>query len=67
MCDSDICGRYFADGKNDNLCHGNLSKDMENINKWLMINKLKLNDNKTKLLEINTYNNIIVKINNVII
>ena len=30
---------------------------MENINKWLMMNKLKLNENKTKLLEINMDNN----------
>ena len=27
----------FIDGKNDNLCHENLSKDMKN--KWLMMNK----------------------------
>ena len=30
---------------------------MENMNKWLMMNKLKLNENKTKLLEINMDNN----------
>ena len=39
-------------GLNDKLCHVNLSKDMENINELLMMNKLKLNGNKTKLLEI---------------
>ena len=32
-----------------------------------MMNKLKLNENKTKLLEINMNNNILFKINNVII
>ena len=32
-----------------------------------MMNKLKLKENKTKLLEINMDNNIIFKINNVII
>ena len=52
--------------KADNLCQENLTKDMENVNKWLMMNKLKLNENKTKLLEINMDNNIIFKINNVI-
>ena len=57
----------LTDDKNDNLCHEFLSKDMEDINKWLMINKLKLNDNKIKLLEINMDNNIIFEINNVII
>ena len=48
----------FTDYKEDNLCHKNLPKDMENISKWLMINKLKLNENKTKLLEFNMDNNI---------
>ena len=56
----------FTD-KNDNLCHENVSKGMENINIWLMMNKLKLNENKPKLLGINMDNNIIFKINNVII
>ena len=34
---------------------------MENINKWLLMNKL--NENKTKLLEINMDHNIIFKVN----
>ena len=33
----------FTDDKTDNLCHENLIKDMESLNKWLMLNKLKLN------------------------
>ena len=33
---------------------------MENMNKWLMMNKLKLNENKTKLVEINMDNNIYI-------
>ena len=37
---------------------------MESLSKWLMMNKLKLNENKTKLLEINMDNNIIFKIYN---
>ena len=58
----------FTDDKTNILCHENLTKDMESLNKWLMMNKLKLmNENKTKLLEINIDNNIIFKINNVII
>ena len=32
----------FTADKHDNLRNENLSKDMENINKWLMMNKLKL-------------------------
>ena len=51
----------FTDDKADNLCHENLTKDMESINKQLMMIKLKLNENKTKLLEINMDNNIILK------
>ena len=36
----------FTDDKTDNSCHENLNKDMQNINKWLMMNKLKLNEKK---------------------
>ena len=55
----------FTDDKNDNLCYENLTKDTENINKWLMMNKLKLFS--LELLEINMDNNTIFKVNNVII
>ena len=40
---------------------------MDNINKWLKINKLKLNEKKTKLMEINTQSNSSFGINNVVI
>ena len=43
------------------------AKEYGNINKWLIMNKLKLNETKTKLLVINMDNNIIFKIKNVII
>ena len=33
-------------------CYERIEKDMDNINKSLKINKLKLNENKTKLMEI---------------
>ena len=66
MYDFYIC-IIFTDDKTDILCHENLTKNMESLNKWLMMNKLKPNKNKTKLLEINMDNNIIFKINNVII
>ena len=36
-------------------CYETLLKDMNNINKWLKINKLKLNENKAKLMEINIH------------
>ena len=40
---------------------------MENISKWLIVKRLKLNENKIKLLEITMDNNIIFKINTVTI
>ena len=59
----------FTNAKTDNLCHENFSKHMEKINIWFMMYKLNLNENKTKLLEINLNNNTIfnTSINNVII
>ena len=38
-------------------CYKRFGKDMDNINKWLKINKLKLNENKTKLMKINIHSN----------
>ena len=40
---------------------------MDNINRWLKINKSKLNENKTKLIEINMHINSLFRINNVVI
>ena len=40
---------------------------MDNINKWLKINKWKLNENKTKLIEINIQSNSSFGINNIVI
>ena len=48
-------------------CYERIEKDMDNINKWLKINKLKLNENKTKLMEINMQSNSSFEINNVVI
>ena len=39
---------------------------MDNINKWLKINKLKLNEKKTKLMEINMQCNNSFGINNAV-
>ena len=38
-----------------------------NVNRWLKINKLELNENKTKLMEINMHTNSSLGINNVVI
>ena len=51
----------------EELCYENLDKDIDNINKWLKINKLKLNGKKIKLMEINMNTDKLIKINNVII
>ena len=48
-------------------CYERIEKDMDNINKCLKINKLKLNEDKTKLMEINMQYNSIFGINNVVI
>ena len=40
---------------------------MENINNWLKINKLKLNENKIKLMEINMQSYSSFGMNNVVI
>ena len=47
-------------------CYETIKKDMDNINKWLKINKLKLNENKTKLMKINMQSNSSFGINNVV-
>ena len=48
-------------------CYEKIGKDMDNINRWLKINKSKLNENKTKLIEINMHINSLFRINNVVI
>lgn len=55
----------FTEGESDQQCHETLMRDLENINKWLKMNKLKLNESKTKIMEINTNNEFIYQINNV--
>lgn len=57
----------FAEAETEELCHENLKNDMDNISKWLKMNKLKLNENKTKLMEINMNTNRTFQINNVMI
>lgn len=48
---------------NDQICYNNLEIDLNNVNKWIKINKLKLNECKTKVMEINMNSNIQIKIN----
>ena len=36
----------FTEAKTAELCYENLNKDIGNINNWLKMNKLKLNENK---------------------
>ena len=40
---------------------------MDKINKWLKINKFKLNENKTKLMEVNMQSNSPFRTNSVVI
>lgn len=57
----------FTEGHTDKLCQDNMIHDINNVNKWLKMNKLKLNENKTKLMEINMNNESVFKINNEVI
>ena len=43
----------YAEGETDEQCKQYLLHDINNINYWLKMNKLKLNGSKTKLLQIN--------------
>lgn len=53
----------FTEGDNDEQCRINMIHDIQKINTWLKINKLKLNENKTKIMEINMANDEIFEIN----
>lgn len=57
----------FSESESDEQCHRNLTQDIENVNNWLKMNKLKLNENKTKIMEINMDNSSVFKINNTVI
>ena len=43
----------FIDAVIEKLCYENLDKDFGNINKWLKMSKLRVDENKFKLMEIN--------------
>ena len=45
----------FNISETDEECQINLKSDFNNVNKWLKINKLKLNENKMKIMEINMH------------
>ena len=42
----------FTEAMTKEFCYENIDKDINNINKWLKINKPKLNENKTTLMDI---------------
>ena len=45
----------FTECKTCEECYVRIGKDMDNINKRFRKNKLKLNENKTKLMKINMH------------
>ena len=57
----------FNISKTDEECQINLKFDLNNVNRWLKMNKLKLNEDKTKIMEINMNNNSDMEINNKIV
>ena len=54
----------FTEGETEHICQQNLTNDLIKVEKWLKMNKLKLNENKTKVMELNMNNSIIITINN---
>ena len=54
----------YAEGETDEQCKQYLLHDINNINYWLKMNKLKLNASITKLFQINMNNDSVIKINN---
>lgn len=54
----------YTEGDSSEECHNNMVNDINNINIWLKKNKLKLNETKTKIMEINFDSEIVFKINN---
>lgn len=53
----------YAEGKDAEECKYKLSCDIEHIITWLKINKLKLNEQKTKLMNLNLNNDTCIEIN----
>ena len=54
----------FNLSKTGEECQIKLNYEISKLNKWLKINKLKLNEYKTKIMEINMNNNSGIKVNN---
>lgn len=57
----------FTKADTGNECYERLKNDMIDINMWLKMNKLKLNENKTKIMEMNMTSDINFEINDQII
>lgn len=54
----------FTEASNEKQCHENLMHDLMKVNKWLKMNKLKINESKTKLMEVNMNSDLVITINN---
>ena len=57
----------ITEGESEQICYNNLNEDFNNVSIWLEMNKLKLNESKTRIMELNSDSNITFKINNQII
>lgn len=53
----------YAEGCDSETCKTNIMHDIENINIWLKTNKLKLNEKKTKFMEVNMISEEMIQIN----
>lgn len=57
----------YTEASTEEQCLENMKHDISKINTWLKMNKLKLNENKTKIMEINMNSDELFKINDEII
>ena len=53
----------FTEEDTDRQYYDNMTEDINNVNEWIKMNKLKLNENKTKLMQINMNNELVFKLN----
>ena len=47
----------FTEEESEQICYNNRKEDMNNVNIWLKVNKLKLNESKIRIMELNSDSN----------
>lgn len=60
-------GTLIFSGHTEEQCKDNIINDINNVSRWLKMNKLYLNKTKTKIKQINMNSESVIEINNQII